>query len=102
MDATRYTYPKTNMDTQHDALKKGDSLNICPFLVSMLDVCGSYTFPTLKTKTPTLKQKKQLGSRPDSSSSERVGDSNRILGGFSGSCQKKGQKMLKHMDVSRK
>ena len=43
---------------------------------------GSYIFPyPKKTKTPTLKQKKQLGPQPDSSSSERVGDSNRILGG---------------------
>jgi len=40
-----------------------------------------YIAYTLRKKTPTLKQKKQLGPQPDSSSSERVGDSNRILGG---------------------
>ena len=35
----------------------------------------------LKKKHLPLNKKKQLGPQPDSSSSERVGDSNRILGG---------------------
>ena len=32
-----YTLPKTNMDTQNDALEKGNSLQTWPFWVCMLD-----------------------------------------------------------------